>query len=178
MILFIDEVGFGFLAKVASTWALQGETPVLHRVSQRRVLSTVVGLSLAGHIFKRHFDHAVKGRDVVCALRHFLRQLNRAGYVRVIVVWDRLSAHRSREVQAFLCEHPEVTVEWLPPYAPDLNPEEVCHGTVKHYLRNGTPQTIDDIRRSVDRGFARLRHRRDIILSFFHHAELRVKQLW
>ena len=115
MILFVDEVGFGFLTKVASTWAPRGETPVLSRVSQRRVLSTVVGLSVAGHIFKRHFEHAVTGQDVVRALRHFLRQLAKAGYVRVIVVWDRLSAHRSQVVQEFLWEHPAVSVEWLPP---------------------------------------------------------------
>jgi hypothetical protein len=30
----------------------------------------------------------------------------------------------------------------------------------------------------VNRGFARLRHRPDLTLSFFRHAGLSVKQLW
>lgn len=178
MILLVDEVGFGFLTKPASTWAPLGQTPLLRRISQRRVLSTIAALSLSGHLFKRHFDHAVKGEDVVIALRHFQRQMLRVGVTRLIVVWDRLSAHRSRVVQAYLNEHPEISIEWLPPYAPDLNPEEACHGNVKHYLRNATPETVEDIRRGVNRGFARLRRRPDLILGFFRHAGLAVNRLW
>lgn len=178
MILFVDEVGFGFLTKPATTWAPRGVTPVLCRVSQRRVLTSIVGLSLSGHIVKRHFTHSIKGADVVVALRHFQRRLARVGYGKLIVIWDHLQAHHGRVVQEYLRQHPEVSVEWLPPYAPNLNPEEGCHGNVKHYLRNATPHTTQEIRRAVDGGFARLRQRPDLILGFFHHAGLCVKQLW
>ena len=41
----------------------------------------------------------------------------------MILVGDRLNAHRSQEVKAYLAEHREIIVEWLPAYAPDLNPE-------------------------------------------------------
>ena len=75
-------------------------------------------------------------------------------------------------------EHPEILVEWLPPYAPEINPEEFCHGNVKQHLRNGTWETVSDIQPQIDRQFARLRHRRDMILHFFHHAGLTVTQLW
>jgi len=33
---------------------------VLRRVSKRRELSTMVGLTLSGRILKRHFKHAIK----------------------------------------------------------------------------------------------------------------------
>jgi len=74
--------------------------------------------------------------------------------------------------------HPDLEVAWLPPYAPDLNPEEGCHGQVKQRLRNATPVNTQDIRTQVDRGVARLRHRPDLLLGFFRHAGLHVTQRW
>src|ERR671916_672433 len=98
--MFVDETGFSFRAKTGSTWAPRGQTPVLRRVSQRRAFSTVIGLTLSGRLYKRH---------------------------------------------------------WLPPYAPDLNPEEGGQGNGKQPRRNAHPSGASNLRAGVDRGFARLR---------------------
>jgi hypothetical protein len=73
--------------------------------------------------------------------------------------------------------HPEIMVEELPAYAPELNPEEYSHGNVKQHLKNVRPSTKTEIRASLDRGFQRLRRRPDLLLSFFHAAGLGVRQL-
>jgi hypothetical protein len=73
---------------------------------------------------------------------------------------------------------PEIIVEWLPPYAPEINPEECCHRNVKERVKNATPEMREELRVMVDDGFARLRNRPDSILGFIHHAGLSVKQLW
>ena len=73
--MFVDETGFSFRAKTGTTWAPRGRTPVLRRVSQRRALSTVIGLTLSGRIYKRHFAHAICGDDMVVPLRHFQRHV-------------------------------------------------------------------------------------------------------
>jgi hypothetical protein len=69
--VFVDETGFSFRARTGTTWAPMGQTPVLRRVSKRRELSTVIGLTLSGRIYKRHFEHAICGEDIVLTLRHF-----------------------------------------------------------------------------------------------------------
>ena len=170
----MDETGFSFRARTATTWAPIGRTPILRRASKRREFSTVVGLTLSGRIYKRHFARAIHGDDVVVALLHFQQHIPGP----LIVIWDRLNAHRATVVKAYVSAHPEVEVEWFPPYVPDLNPEEGCHGNVKQHLRNATPGTIRELRAQVDRGFARLRRRPDLLLSFFRHAGLDVNQLW
>lgn len=48
----------------------------------------------------------------------------------------------------------------------------------KQHLRNALPADLGDLRAGVDRGFARLRRRPDLILGFFRHAGLDVNQLW
>jgi transposase len=108
------------------------------------------------------------------ALRHFQRHI--AG--PMIILWDRLTAHRAVLVQEYIAAHPDIEVEWLPPYAPELNPEEGGHGHVKQHLRNAAPTNTREMRAQVDRGFARLRHRPDLILGFFRHAGRNVNQLW
>lgn len=110
-IVFADEAGFSFRDGVATTWAPRGRTPVLRRVSKRRVLSTAIGLTLSGRISKRHFERAIRGSDAVEFLKHLRRQVGGP----VIVIWDRLRAHRSRKVKAYAAEHRDLIIEWLPP---------------------------------------------------------------
>ena len=173
--VFVDECGFSFAEKLATTWAPMGCPPVIRRVNrQRRVLSSVVALTLRGKIYKRHFHGSMHAAQVVVALQQ-VRRLMGAGF---ILIGDRLAAHRSKPVRDYLAAHPEIRVEWLPPYAPDINPEEFCPGTVKQHLRNMTCDTVEAMQQHVDRPFARLRHRRDMILGFFHHAQLTVNELW
>jgi DDE superfamily endonuclease len=147
---------------------------MLRRITvQRRVLSTAAGLTLSGQIYKRHFDKAIDSDRVIIALRHIGRQIER----KWILVWDRAKIHRSENVNAYLAQHTEIIVEWLPPYAPEINPEEYCHGNVKDQIRNGMPVTRDELRAMVDGKFACLRKRPDLLQGFIHHAGLSVKQL-
>jgi transposase len=174
-IVFFDETGFSFLAPLGRTWAPRGKRPVVRRVTrERRVLSTAIGLTLSGKIYKRHFDGSIDSDAVIETLQHVGRHLRG----RWILVWDRSPTHTSKKTTAYLAEHSEIDVEWLPPYAPEINPEEYCHGNVKQNIKNALPSDKREMRRMVDRGFARLRRRPDLILGFFHHAGLSVKRLW
>jgi len=142
-------------------------------VSKRRELSTVIALTLSGEIYKRHVEHAIGATDILIALKHFQRYISGP----MIMIWDRINAHRAVIVQDYVAPHPDIKVEWLPPYAPDLNLEEGCHGHIKQHLRNAAPATTHDLRVQMHRGFARLRRRPDLILGFFRHAGLSVNQL-
>jgi transposase len=173
--VFFDEAGFSFLAPLGRTWAPRGKRPVLRRVTrERRVLSTAIGLTLSGKIYKRHFDGSINRDAVIETLKHVGQHMRG----RWSLIWDRSPTHTSKKVTAYLAEQPEIDVEWLPPYAPEINPEEYCHGNVKQNMKNATPADKREMRVMVDRGFARLRRRPDLILGFFHHAGLSVKQLW
>ena len=173
--MFEDEVDFSFLEAVGTTWSPCGRPPVLRRVSrQRRELSTLIGLTLSGKVYKRHFGQALQAEDVIVGLAHLQRHLRG----RFILIWNRSSTHKAKKAQAYLATHPEIMVEWLPAYALELNPEEYCHGNVKKRLKNLMPHEVLELRKKVDIGFARIRQRRDLILGFFHHAGLVVKELW
>jgi DDE superfamily endonuclease len=167
-IVFIDEVGFSFLAGFGTTWAPMGETPVLRRVSQRRSVSTVAALTFSGKIHWLHFRHAIHGEDMV----RFLKYLHKRLPGRLFIVMDHLKVHSSQPVKDYLRHHPEIGIQWLPSYAPELNPEEYSHGNVKGQVMNAAPETVEELQELADCGFAHLRHQPDVILGFLQHAGL------
>jgi transposase len=172
--VFWDEFGFSFQESLAPTWARTGKRPVFRRMTkERRALSTAVALTLSGKIYKRHFEGSVNSQKLIEALDHLRRHLTG----KIILIWDRARIHRSKVTKTYLHNHPEILIEELPPYAPELNPEEYCHGNVKQGLKNARPTCKQEMRSLLDRGFARLRRRPDLLLSFFHAAGLSVRQL-
>ncbi len=170
----MDETGCLFRARTGTTWAPMGQTPVRRRISKRRARSTVIGVTLSGHIYKCHFAQAICGDDLGLTLCHSQHAIPS----RFIMIWDRLNAHRATVVKEYLGAHPEIEGHWLPPYAPDVNPEEGCHGHVTQHLRNAVPTSVSDLRAGVKRGLARLRRRLTLILGCFRQAGLDVNQLW
>ena len=123
------------------------------------------------HLRARHFRGAIHGEQVIVALRYFRRRIGGP----LIIIWDRLSAHRAKEVSTFLAAHPQdYEVEWLPAYAPDLNPEELCNGAVKREMLNAVPDSIDALLHQARYSFNRLGRRSDVLCSFFHHVGLDV----
>ena len=141
--------------------------------SDRRALSTAVALTLSGRIYKRHFTGSIKSEQIIATLQHLQRHVPG----KIILIWDRARIHISKKVRTYLSNHPEIEVELLPAYSPELNPEEYCHGNVKQGLKNAHPTCKSEMRSMLDRGFARLRHRHDLLLSFFHRAGLSVRKL-
>lgn len=173
-ILFEDEFGSAFAEPLAHTWAPIGQTPALKQVGYfRRALSTLAGLTTSGQVLKLHCSGSITGREIVKGLKHFQRHVPGP----LIVIWDRARPHIAQGVKQYLLAHPEIHLEVLPAYAPELNPEEYCHGNIKQHLRNLAPQNVTQVRRALDRGFARLRRRPDLILSFIHHAGLSLNHL-
>lgn len=85
------------------------------------------------------------------------------------------SAHK-KAIRELTCEHPEwFEVEWLPCYAPDLNPAE---GVWQHSkcvcLANFFAEDVDQLREAGDRSLSDLRSTRNLLRAFFRHAGLEV----
>ena len=70
-----------------------------------------------------------------------------------------------------------ITLLTLPPYAPELNPEELCNGAVKRALRNAVPASVAELYRQARRGFVRLGRQPALLHSFFRHTGLPVTRI-
>jgi len=133
------------------------------------VVALVAPVGRPPRLYARHFLGSIHGAQVKDALQYFRRRIGQP----LEVLWDHLPAHRAKLVQDFVATHPEdYHLEWLPAYAPELNPEELCNGAVKHDLLNTCPASVEDLRHLVRRSFVRLGRQPDRLAGFFRHAGL------
>jgi transposase len=104
----------------------------------------------------------------------FLRQVRQHVRRGWILILDRWVVHRSRVVQNYLDRHRTwITVEWLPAYAPDLNPAEQVWNHAKYSdLANFIPKDCDDLHQHVNASLADQRGNSGLMRSFFKTADL------
>lgn len=90
------------------------------------------------------------------------------------LLWDRHRPHRATRVQAWLAKYPTtIRVEWLPPYAPDLNPvEHVWNHTKYGDLANFAPADLTVLEGAVVTSLVRTRGQRPLLAAFFRAAGL------
>ncbi|EMF83150.1 DDE family endonuclease [Leptospira weilii serovar Topaz str. LT2116] len=129
-------------ARIRMTWSLIGKTPILrHKMSWKK-------LSVIGAISKKDFHFqiirgSVKSRDLI----YFLKILLKENRKKILIVWDNLFAHKSKAMNEFLKENEKrLRVEYLPPYAPELNPQEYIWCRWKrNYMANFCPQNLSQL---------------------------------
>ena len=162
--MFSDEAGFQLLSGVVRTYAPQGQTPILSVPLSYERLSLMGAISNAGDLLTWMQDHPVKGPDLVRFLKHILAHIPG----KLLVVWDGLPAHRSQPVKDFLATPAakRLTLLQLPPYAPELNPQEGIWRYLKYVeLANLCCHDLDELRLDLRRAIQRVRYRLDVLVA-------------
>ena len=97
---------------------------------------------------------AVDGSTTTEVFREYVRQVLCPTLRRGdIVVVDNLSAHKDKESEA-LINAQGATLEFLPPYSPDLNPIEKMWSKVKAHLRAAKARTEEKLIDAIGQAFA------------------------
>lgn len=99
----------------------------------------------------------------------FMRRLVRDSEKKVFLVLDNLRVHHSKKVASWLEKHKdEIELFFLPPYAPEYNPDELLNSDVKRGIgRRAMPRTADDLEHNVRSHMKTLQLRPSKISSFF-----------
>ena len=132
-------------------------------------LSAAAGLTLRNFYFRLYPD-AIGGPEVVDFLQALVRHIRRP----LLIVWDRLPAHRSTLVREFLA-YSEGYIEsaYLPPYAPELNPVEYIWAYWKqHELPNVCPKDYWELDERARKTLRRMRRRPRLITAFWKQSSL------
>jgi transposase len=173
-IVFIDETGFRLQPVNRRTWAPRGETPVQRAWDRYDRLSVIgtVALSPTRRRISTPFviyDRNVRTDDAVA----FIRQLRRRFRRPLVICWDRWQVHRAAAKRIACSRLKNVHVEWLPAYAPELNPVEPRWGHAKYgRLANFVPDDTNHLKRSVRSELKRQSHDYRLKQSFFKTARL------
>lgn len=103
----------------------------------------------------------------------FVKQLRRQLGRPLIVVWDRWQVHRSAAKQLATSGAKSIEFEWLPAYAPELNPVEPRWSYTKYsQLANFVPDDTPQLKRSVRSALKKQAGEHTLKRSFFKSARL------
>ena len=157
-IVFVDETGCYLLPLVVKTYAPKGRTPVLRTPLSRDHLSVISGITAQGWLPTRVQDRPFRGKDAARFLKHLTTHIS----VRLLLIWDGNPIHRCQAIKAFLASPAGqgVHLEQLPPYAPELNPDEGVWNYLKRVeLKNVICQHLGQLSYELGKAIKRLRQK-------------------
>lgn len=139
-IFWLDEASIRSDDPLQRTWGEKGKTPVLKTSGQRQSINAISALSNKGGFWYHVYTGKFTADKCVECFKRFLK--NRK--TRVILIMDGHPVHKSKKVLKYVESlEGQLEIIILPPYAPDLNPDELVWnqmrniGTSKKPLKKG-----------------------------------------
>lgn len=165
-----DEMGLRSDHQAGRSYGRRGRTPVVPGTGQRfrcQMLSAVTNRGqLAFMVFTQRFTAAV--------MLAFLRRLRRHSRRKVFLIVDRHPVHRSTKVTRWLAQQRrQLELFFLPPYSPELNPDELLNQDVKtNAVGRWRPRDQTEMMAHV-RSYLRSTQRQPaVIRSYFQEAHV------
>ena len=160
---------------VRRSWSLQGQTPILRQRERRhQKVSAIAALCVAptrdrlALYFRLHPDGNINAERAMDFLEHLQRQLR----TPIVLIWDSFQAHKGELLNQ--CVLPRSAhLEYLPPYAPELNPVEYLWSWLKtNPLANDPAADLHCLAHRTRRAAYSAQHRQALLRAFFRHTRL------
>jgi transposase len=151
-------------------FAPRGQTPVLAVVSRRKAVSFLSSITNQGLVRFMVLDGPLDAPTLI----RFMRRLIRSTERKVFLILDNLNVHKAAKVRAWVAAHVDaITVFYLPPYAPELNPDEYLNGDLKLAVAARVPARTKPELTQAARSHLRLLQRRPArVRRFFQHPRI------
>lgn len=166
-----DETGVSNQANYGRSFAPEGETPVIPRPAKRFTQSMISSVTNQGKLRFMIYDGALNTAIFLMFLRRLIKDTDR----KLFVIVDNLRVHRAKEVMAWVAEHADrIELFYLPPYAPERNPDEYVNNDVKQAMgRRSTPMDKAAMKAGLKSHMHGLQRRPDKVRSFFQAPDVR-----
>ncbi len=166
-----DETGVTNQANYGRSYAPRSQTPVIPRPATRFTYSMVSTLTNLGTLRFMIFEGAL----TAAIFLSFLQRLVRDSPRKVFLIVDRLRAHRAKLVIDWVeANSHRIELFYLPPYAPEFNPDEFVHNDVKQAIARGRiPKTKAEMRSGLHSYMRNLQRRHRKVRAFFQAPSVR-----
>lgn len=160
-----DETGVQNAANYLKGYAPIGKTPVAFVDSQKVKINMLSAISGRGKLrFMLYKDNMNADK-----LIDFMRRLVKDSKRKVFLILDNLRVHHSIKVRVWLEKHKaEIEVFYLPPYAPEYNPDELLNRDLKRGIsKKSMPRSEKELERNIRSHMKAVQLRPDKIKAFF-----------
>jgi transposase len=171
VIYFADETGMRSDHQAGKSYAPKGQTPVIKRTGQRFSLNMISAISNRGHLQFMILDGRFNGE----VFKTFLQQMIKYSRKKIYLVIDGHPAHKTKMLNDWLEENEtRIEVFFLPPYSPELNPQEYVNQDVKtNIIGKKRPINKDQMRANVEDFMNRRKKDKKQVQKYFRVKHVR-----
>ena len=164
-IFFLDEAGFQSDPPLARTYGLKGQTPVVVTSGQRQSLNVISAVNARGEFWAATYTGKLDAEAFVAFLQNFLDRRTD----KMFLVVDKHPTHKANVVKAYVKSlQGRLELHFLPPYAPDLNPDEFVWSYMKNHGVSKKPlKQNESLRKRVENDLTAIQQDRKLVRSFF-----------
>ena len=171
VIYFGDETGMRSDHQAGRSYAPAGETPVIRKTGQRFSLNMISAISNKGHLQFMIIDGRFNGEVFIT----FLKQMIKYSRQKIYFVTDGHPAHKTKKLNEWLSENKDrIEVFFLPPYSPELNPQEYVNQDVKtNIIGKKRPINKAQMRTNVEDFMYKRKNDKRQVQKYFHVSHVR-----
>ncbi len=164
-IFFLDEAGFPSDPPLGRTDGLKGHTPAVQSSGQRQRLNVISAVTASGAFWAATYTGKLNAESFVVFLKNFMKGRR----PKVLLVVEGHPAHQANLVKDYIAGMAgRLELHFLPPDAPDLNPDEFVWN---HMKNNGVSQKPlkknESWRDRVEKDLAAIHDNTVLVASFF-----------
>jgi transposase len=163
-IYFVGEASVRSDSHRGLTWGKVGETPVVRDSGGRFSLHVISAVTPRGDM---RFGF-IEGKMNSARFIAFLTELRQDAGRPIVVITDNARYHHSKETQAFVqSQSDSILMAFLPPYSPELNPDEQVWNHAKARLAKRAVTSKEGMKRALFSILLSIQKQITLVLSFF-----------
>jgi transposase len=169
-ILFADEASVRTDYHAGTTWAPVGQTPVVTGSAVRQAVKMVSAIGQLGQLSFQVHEGPMNAERFIEFLEALLHDFD----TPIFLVVDGSSVHKAKIVKEYVAgTNGRLEMFFLPPYSPELNPDEWVNKNVKHdRIARAVPLTRDELKAIALEALERLKKCPGIVRGFFGDPKL------
>jgi transposase len=169
-IFFLDEAGIRSDDPLGRSWAPKGKTPIVKTSGQRQQINAISAINPLGAFWFKVYT----GKLNATCFKEFLKDFMKYRRSPVILVVDKLPAHRSKIIANYVQElKGKLELHFLPGYAPDLNPDEFVWNYIKREGTSKKPLMKNEaLRDRVESDLNEIKNNPILVRSFFESSSV------
>lgn len=169
-IYWLDEAAIRSDDPLQRTWGLKGKTPIVKTSGQRQSINAISALSNKGGFWYHVYTGRFNADKFIDCLKDFMKYRKKP----VFLIMDGHPVHKAKKVKDYVESlEGRLSIFLLPPYAPDLNPDELVWHQMKHLGTSKKPlKKGESLKSRAIADLQSIKERKSLIKSFFENASV------
>ena len=165
-----DETGIRNDAYNAKGFSPKGKAPIVHLNAKKSSINMISAITNHGKVRFMLYRDKMSSPVLIKFMSRLVKDTRR----KVFLILDNLKVHHSKKVTAWLkTNYEKIEVFYLPPYAPEHNPDEYLNGDLKQRIRSGLPaRSQNDLIKKTHSFMKTVQKRPHHVKKYFKHPKV------